>query len=163
MTCECGYIHILAARLTSHLRRVIFAGFTEKSFCVVLGSQCRIRRSLENCVVCFISLSLLTEVPLKKHFCISELVMLPVFMRHAWVHAKSLQTCLTLCDPMDHQAPLSSRHEYWSRLPCPPLGDLSSPGIEPMSFMSPALAGFFFTTNTTWKAPLMRQTHSTDL
>ena len=35
-----------------------------------------------------------------------------------------------------HQAPLSmgfSRQEYWSGLPCPPLGDLPNPGIEPRS------------------------------
>ena len=34
------------------------------------------------------------------------------------------------------QAPLSmefSRQEYWSGLPCPPLGDLSDPGIKPQS------------------------------
>ena len=42
------------------------------------------------------------------------------------------------------QAPLSmgfSRQEYWSGLPCPPSGDLCHPGIEPESFVSPALAG----------------------
>ena len=53
------------------------------------------------------------------------------------------------------QAPLSmgfSRQEYWSRLPCPPPGDLPDPGIEPMSLMSPALAGGFFTTSATWEA-----------
>ena len=38
--------------------------------------------------------------------------------------AKSLQSCLTLCDPIDsgHQAPLSvgfSRQEHWSGLPFP--------------------------------------------
>ena len=35
-----------------------------------------------------------------------------------------------------HQAPLSmefSRQEYWSRLPCPPPGDLPNPGTEPQS------------------------------
>ena len=86
-----------------NLRRVNnYAGFTEKSFCVVLGSQHRICRSLENCVVCFVSLSFPTEAPVMEHFSLSELVMPPVFMRHAWVRAKSLQTCLTLCDPMDH-------------------------------------------------------------
>ena len=34
------------------------------------------------------------------------------------------------------QAPLSmgfSRQEYWSGLPCPPPGDLPSPGTEPRS------------------------------
>ena len=54
-----------------------------------------------------------------------------------------------------HQAPLSvefSRQEYWSGLPCPPLGDLPYPGIEPMPLMSPALAGGIFTTSTTWEA-----------
>ena len=53
------------------------------------------------------------------------------------------------------QAPLSmgcSRQEYWSGLPCPPPGDLSDPGIESMSLTSPALAGKFFTTSTTWEA-----------
>ena len=50
------------------------------------------------------------------------------------------------------QAPLSmefSRQEYWNGLLCPPLGDLSSPGME-LVFTSPALAGRFFTTSTTW-------------
>ena len=51
------------------------------------------------------------------------------------VHAKSLQSCLILCDSMDvaHQAPLSmgfSRQEEQSGLPCPPPGDLPDPGIE---------------------------------
>ena len=53
------------------------------------------------------------------------------------------------------QAPLSmglSRQEYWSGLPCIPPGDLLNPGIKPTSFMSPALAGGFFTTGTTWEA-----------
>ena len=43
-----------------------------------------------------------------------------------------------------HQAPLSMevpRQEYWSRLPFPSSGDRPSPGIEPVSLVSPALAG----------------------
>ena len=64
------------------------------------------------------------------------------------------QLCLTLCDSMDcsHQASLSigfSWQEYWNGLPYPPPGDLSNPGIEPISLMSLALAGRFFTTSTT--------------
>ena len=56
------------------------------------------------------------------------------------------QSCLTPATPwtVAHQAPLSmgfSRQEYWSGLPFPSLGDLPDPGIEPASFMSPALAG----------------------
>ena len=45
-----------------------------------------------------------------------------------------------------------SRQECWSGLPCPYPGYLASPGIEPVSLRSPALAGGFFTTSTTWKA-----------
>ena len=48
-----------------------------------------------------------------------------------------------------HQAPLSmgpSRQEYWNGLPFPTPGDLSDPGILPVSLVSPALAGGFFTT-----------------
>ena len=45
------------------------------------------------------------------------------------------------------------RQEYWSGLPFPSPGDLPDPGIEPLSFMSPELAGEFFTTSATWEAP----------
>ena len=51
------------------------------------------------------------------------------------------------------QAPLSmgfSRQEYWSGLSRPPPGDLPNPGIKLMCLKSPALAGVFFTTSTTW-------------
>ena len=45
-----------------------------------------------------------------------------------------------------------SRQKHWSALPFPPPGDLPSPGIEPASLSSPALAGRFFTTSATWEA-----------
>ena len=56
----------------------------------------------------------------------------------ARVRAKSLQWCLTLCDPrtIARQTPLFigfSRQEYWSGLPGSPPGDLSNPGIKPAS------------------------------
>ena len=42
-----------------------------------------------------------------------------------------------------------SRQEYWSVLPKPSPGDLPDPGIELISFQSPALAnGFFITSDT---------------
>ena len=53
-----------------------------------------------------------------------------------------------------HQAPMSmgfSRQEYWSGLLCLPPGDLPNPGTEPTCLKSPALAGRFFTTSTTWE------------
>ena len=52
------------------------------------------------------------------------------------------------------QAPLSmrfSRQECWSGLPFPSPQDLPDLRVEPVSFMSPALAGGFFTTSTTWE------------
>ena len=55
-----------------------------------------------------------------------------------------------------HQGPLFegfSRQEYWSGLSCLPPGDLAHAGIKPITLMSHALTGGFFTTNTTWKAP----------
>ena len=76
-----------------------------------------------------------------------QVYMLNLYSR-AWL-------CVTLCT-IALQVPLSmefSRQEYWSGLPRSPPGDLPVPGIEPMSLMSPALAGGFFTTSTTWGAP----------
>ena len=48
------------------------------------------------------------------------------------VYAKSLQSCPTLCNPVDCSSPGSSvqrfsRQEYWSGLPCPPAGVSSWP------------------------------------
>ena len=75
------------------------------------------------------------------------------------MHAKSLQSCLTLCNPKDYfatrQAPLSmgfSRQEHWSGSSRPPLGNLSRLGMELPSLTSPELTGRFFTTSTTWEA-----------
>ena len=51
--------------------------------------------------------------------------------------------------PWAYQSPLSmgfSRQECWNGLLFPRLGDLLNPGIEPVSLVSPALAGGFFTT-----------------
>ena len=57
---------------------------------------------------------------------------------------------------MDCNPPGSSVHwtlqaRYWSGLPFPPPGDLSNPGIEPASPVSPALAGRFLTMSATWE------------
>ena len=41
-----------------------------------------------------------------------------------------------------------SREEYWSGWPFPLLGDLPDPGSQPMSLVSPILAGGFFTTES---------------
>ena len=72
----------------------------------------------------------------------------------ACMHAKSLQSCLTFFDPIDHSLPgssvlgiLQARILEW--------GAISSargspdPGIKPISLMSPVLAGGFFTIGAT--------------
>ena len=44
-------------------------------------------------------------------------------------------------------------------MPCLPPGDLPDPGIEPISLMSPALAGMFFTTSAIWEALIQIEAH----
>ena len=56
---------------------------------------------------------------------------------------RSLQSCPTLCNPMNCSSPSSSmgfsRQKYWNGLPCPPPENLLNPGIKPASTSSPAL------------------------
>ena len=66
------------------------------------------------------------------------------------------QVCLTLCDSMVCSPPGSPvhgvfRHEYWSVLLFPSIGDLPDPGTAPTSVMSVALADEFFTTESPGK------------
>ena len=68
-------------------------------------------------------------------------------------------SCVTLFATqftVSHQVPLSvefPRQEYWSEVPFPSAGVLPHPGIEPASYVSPALAGGFFTTVPPGKLP----------
>ena len=57
------------------------------------------------------------------------------------VYAKSFQSCLILCDPMDCSPPGFSDHgilqaRILEGLPCPPPGDLPNPDFKPTSLMS---------------------------
>ena len=54
------------------------------------------------------------------------------------VHAKLLQSCPSLCNPMDHSWLGSSvqgilQGRILGGLPCPPPGDLPNPGFKPRS------------------------------
>ena len=79
------------------------------------------------------------------------------------VCAKALQSCPTLCDPMDFSPPGSSVHGIFTGkntkweilLPFPPLGDFPDPGIKPASLMSPESAVRLLNTSTTWEATVM--------
>ena len=86
----------------------------------------------------------LTLIVLKKFYVYNKIdwkvQYFPVPCLHIWmcVHAKSLQSCLNLCNLMDCSLSRSFVHsilqarilECWSGLPCAPPGDLPDPGIE---------------------------------
>ena len=76
-----------------------------------------------------------------------------ILLTKSCMHAKSLQSCPTLCNPMDSSLPGSSgilQARYWNKLPFPPPGDLPDPGVQSIFLlMFPALAGKFFTTRAT--------------
>ena len=102
------------------------------------------------------------------------------------VLAKLLQSCLTLCNPMDHSPPdsvhgiLQARILEWVSMPssrgssqalCPLHWQASSANllcllhwqeIKPASLTSPAFAGKFFTTRTTQKTHILLH-HQTTL
>ena len=82
--------------------------------------------------------------------------------RHRCMHAKSLQSCLTLCDPMDRSLPGSSVHgfsrkEYWSGLPCPSPRGSSQPKNQTQVFCDFYTASKFFTHRATWEAQRDRE------
>ena len=78
------------------------------------------------------------------------------------MRAKSIQSRLALCDPMDCSLPGSSVHGILQArilewVACPPPEYLPDPGIEPVSLTSPVLAGRFFTTNAIPDTDKMRE------
>ena len=103
-----------------------------------------------------------THRPLHKDTAILVEDLQPALYTEQWVggsvsqvlnHFNCVQLSATL-KTVAHQAPLSmkilqARILEW--LPCPSPGDLPDPGIKPLSFMSPALAGGFFPPSATWE------------
>ena len=121
-------------------------------------------------VYCCISYSFTTCVLLKHslNVCewIHESINNPLFLRavcvcvcvcvFVCVHVKSLQSCPTLCNPMDCSPPGSSVHGIllarileWVSMSC----SFQTQGSN-LHLMSPTLAGQFFTTSTTWEVLL---------
>ena len=106
--------------------KVIVKTFMQKGNFVSFLKSLQVLLILENQIKVYVS----------KCFPIKTLSTFSVFssvvLKHAdlcaYLHAKSLQSCLTLCIPVDYiacQTPLSrefSRQEYWKGLPCPPPG-----------------------------------------
>ena len=79
-----------------------------------------------------------------------------ICFRHVWLFATLWTAACQTPQSMEF-----SRQEYWNGLPFPSPGDLPDPGIEPLSLMSPALAGRFFTTSTAWEAQGLYNFHTT--
>ena len=86
-------------------------------------------------------------------------IYLPIYLSvclFIYLSVLCVQSCLSLCNLVDCiacQTTLSmgfSRQEYWSRLPFPTPGNLSSPGIKPVS---PAMGGRIFTTSHLGSTP----------
>ena len=80
-------------------------------------------------------------------FPLRELLLL---FSHSFVSDSFVTSWTVVC-----QAPLSTgfhSQEYWSELPFPSPGDLPNQGTEPMSLVSPVLAGRFFTYSITGEA-----------
>ena len=74
---------------------------------------------------------------------------------------KLLQSCLTLCDPIDCSHPGSFVHgilqaRILELFPMPSSRNLLDSGTEPISLTFPALAGKFFTSSATWETPALR-------
>ena len=74
------------------------------------------------------------------------------------MHAKSLQSCSALYDPMNCNLPGSSVHgilqaRILERVAISFSGDLPNAGTKPTSLTALALANGFFTTSATWKDP----------
>ena len=89
------------------------------------------------------------------------------YQQNAWVCAKSLQSCPTLCDPMNYRPPDSSVHGIlqarileWVVMP-------SFQSISPIqrskALTSLAVAGRFFTTSATWEALFYHQNKMSQL
>ena len=73
------------------------------------------------------------------------------------MHAKLLQSCPALCNPMNCNLPGSSVHGILQARILEQLAMLFSrnlphPGMEPAYLMSPALAGGLFTNSAIWEA-----------
>ena len=106
-----------------------------------------------------------SDVPLTMHVPYSEGSLSfwrdSVFLCAACSHFGRVRLSATL-RTVAHQALLSmgfSRQEHWSGpeywRPFPLPGNLPDSGTEPPSLTFPVLAGGFFTTSTTWEAPIV--------
>ena len=82
-------------------------------------------------------------VSVSRQFILNSAKLFLLFSLHVQAHYQVVSDSL---QPYGQLSMGFSRQEYWNGLPFPPPGSFLNPGIEPMSPMSPALAGRFHTT-----------------
>ena len=80
----------------------------------------------------------------------------PVPISYVHVCVNALQSCPTVCNPIDCSLPGSSVHgisrqKYWSELPCPPPGVFLTQGSNPCFLSLLHWQVGFFTISTTWE------------
>ena len=109
--------------------------------------------------------ALFTIVKTWKHLRVHQKMNIWKNVVYMCIHVKLLQSCSTLCGPMDCSPPGSSVHGifqarilewfaiFFSR-------DLPHPGIEPESLLSPELAGRFLPRRNLWCIPLYTTEYS---
>ena len=136
--------------LLSTFKRLCNFAVSERALCFhyksyLEGGQLCGRQNYRNLIskVCLLSLSFLLI-----YVCILSRYSHVLLFVTLWTVAR--QTALSMGFP---------GQEYWSVLPCPPPGVLPDPGIKAASFMSPALAGGFFTIRATWEARRLGMLH----
>ena len=88
-----------------------------------------------------------------------QLLVYSLTLNHINITHYVCQVASVMSNPLQPYGPGSSVHGILQTrilewVAGPSSRDLPDPGIEPASLMSPALAGEFFTTSTTWEAPL---------
>ena len=96
-------------------------------------------------------------------FCRSPKSITALLIGYMSMHAKSRQSCPTLCDPSDSSPPDSSVYKILQtrilkRVAMPSTRGSSQIRDRTCISMSPSLAGDFFTTSTNWEALLMGYT-----
>ena len=88
-----------------------------------------------------------------------RLVFISSALEEMCMHAQLLQSCLSVCNPMDESPLRSSVYEIlqarileWVAISSP--RGSSQPEVQSVSFITPELAGKFLITHATWEVPV---------
>ena len=153
---DCFWVSLLSASATTPGTPLPQGPATQAAY-LSLNPKCSPAR-LYSILSKLVPLFSMSTKPLAFHLtnsCASLMTLLRSHLGHECMRAESLQSCPTLCNPMDCRPPGSSVHRTlqarileWVAMP-------SSRGPSwPRERMSPSSAGKFSITSATWKAHL---------